>query len=266
MPNHRTIVLTQALGRATALARHLGANGWPVRCWPLTAIDPISALDWDAVAADLAASRWVLLPSPGAVDVVMSAWSCRGAVWPPELGLGLVGPGSAEALTAWLHRIPGLASARVRVPERPPHDAQALLALPQFHRLAGVPVTVLRGEDGQQAWLSTLRARGAVLRTWTVYRAREQAPPDGAGAWLARCHATGVGVGFVVASLRAGRQLSAFAREQPCSGWLWDQPVLTQHPRIAEDLRTQGWRNVVQHITGAAGLLAAIESLDSAQS
>jgi uroporphyrinogen-III synthase len=258
--NRPAVVLTQPEPRACALAASLERRGLEVVRWPLTAIDALPGIDWPSLAATLADCRWVLLPSPGAIDVVMGALFRHGIAWPTATGLGVIGPGSREALDAWRSRLAGLAGAPTVEPQRAPHDADSLLAEPALAALDGVPVAVLRRADGREAWLHTLRERGARLHAISVYAARDAAPPSDASAWLAARASHDAPLAFSVASADGGARLGVFVDGLACAAWVRDRPVFTQHPRIAEALARQGWRRVERHAPGADGLVGAIES------
>lgn len=255
-----SVVLTQAAGRAQAFNSALRSRGYDPIEWPLTRVGEEPGLDWGRLAETLAGCRWVLLPSPGAIDVVMSAFLREGLRWPDGAGLGVVGPGSEAALAAWRDRIPGLRSVRVLVPAAEPYDAAALLARSEFASLHDVAVAVLRRADGREAWLDTLRERGAVLHAVSVYSAVPLDPPDGAAGWLERRAEAGESVVFSVASADAGARLAGFVARLACARWALRQPVLTQHTTIATRLAGFGWSRIVCHPPGPAGLLAALES------
>ena len=259
-----TVVLTQPASRAAALAAALSARGIGSVGWPMTAIDEAPGLDWPDLAATLAGCRWVLFPSPAAIHVTMDALRRGGLRWPAGTGVGLIGPGSREALDGWVGRIEGLAGADRIEPHAAPFDADGLLARDELASPSGVGIAVLRRADGREAWLHALRARGAVLHAITVYAARDAAPPPQADAWLAAQAARGAPVAFSIASADAGARLGRFVDALPCARWARGRPVLTQHPRIAQALREQGWTRVERHRPGAAGLAAAIESMHDA--
>lgn len=256
-----TVVLTQPARRATALADVLRRAGVEVAGWPMTGIDETPGLDWPAIADTLSGCRWALLPSPAAVEVVFDALMRHGLAWPAATGLGLIGPGSREALDGWARRVPGLASARVLEPAAAPYDADALLARLEFASLAGSSVAVLRRADGREAWLHTLRERGATVHALTVYAACGAEPPADAGARVAAWAARDAAVVFSIASADAGSRLARAMAALPEAAWILGRPVLTQHPRIAHALERAGWRCVIRHEPGTAALAAAIESL-----
>jgi len=258
--NRPSVVLTQPAQRAGVLAESLRARGFDLVCWPMTAIGEVPGVDWPALSATLAGCRWVLLPSPGAIDVVMGALSQRGLGWPAAVGVGVIGPGSREALERWRGHLAGLRAVQVLEPRRAPHDADALLAEPELASLTGVDVAVLRRADGREAWLQTLRDRGARLHAVSVYTACDAVPPPDAEHWIAARAARDAPLAFSVASADAGARLGRFVDGLACAGWARGRPVLTQHPRIAEALVRQGWRRVERHPPGTDGLAAAIES------
>jgi uroporphyrinogen-III synthase len=89
----------------------------------------------------------------------------------------------------------------------------------------------------------------------------ELAPSPGANEWFDAQAAGGCGFAFSIASADAGRRLANHVRALPDADWLMRQPVMTQHPRIAQALRECGWREVREHPPGAEALVHALESL-----
>jgi uroporphyrinogen-III synthase len=120
---------------------------------------------------------------------------------------------------------------------------------------------VLRRADGREAWLHTLADRGAEVIARSVYRMIELAPSPGANEWFDAQAAGGCGFAFSIASADAGRRLANHVRALPDADWLMRQPVMTQHPRIAQALRECGWREVREHPPGTEALVHALESL-----
>jgi uroporphyrinogen-III synthase len=257
----RPIILTQPRPRIDALALRLRAAGLEVHAWPMSALAEVDGLDWPGLARTLAGCRWTLLPSPGAIGVAMSAFERLGLPWPSGCGIGLVGPGSVEALAGWRSRVAGLDAAVVMAPELPPYDADALLARDAFRQLAGLRVMVMRRSDGREAWLRTLEARGATVLAVSVYRSRPLDLTAEAAAWLVTRAGADAPFAVSVASAEAGRRLAAAVAPLACANWVRTQPVLTQHPGIAGALSKQGWERVRVHAPGTAGLLGALESL-----
>jgi uroporphyrinogen-III synthase len=293
-----TVVLTQPAARGGALAARLRASGIDVIELPLTETVPAGPHGPRALFAAFAGCRWVLWPSPGAIDAVLGGFAADGLGWPAGVGIGLIGPGSREALRAWQGAVPGLASAETIEPDGPTHDARALLERPELGAIAGLAVAVPRRADGREDWLDALRARGATVLALDAYEARRLAPTPAAMRALAAAldasaqgdagsvggagdaggvggagDAGGIGGGggtdrrggrtrlvFAVASADAGARLGDVVAHLGRADVAHGCPVLTQHPRIAHAMACAGWRSVRTHAPGTDALVAAIES------
>ncbi len=255
-----SVVLTQPTLRSDALKDALRAAGWEPVEVPMSVIAEESDLDWPEICLTVAQSRWVLFPSPAAIAVVMAALHRQGLSWPSGPGIGLIGPGSREMLGAWQSRIAGLAAESAIAPDVAPFDAERLLARPELNRISGDKVVVLRRADGREAWLHTLADRGAEVIARSVYRMIELVPSPCANAWFGAQVASGCGFVFSIASADAGRRLANHVLALPCADWLMSQPVMTQHPKIAQALREHGWREVIEHPPGGSALVHALES------
>jgi len=255
------VILTQPALRVAALRAALADAAFEVHHWPVSLIEAEPGLDWHAVARCVADARWTLFPSPASIDVVMSAFEAQQIDWPDSTGIGLIGPGSREALQRWVARVAGLGEVHWIEPAQSPFDADALLARAELQDLNGIGVVVLRRSDGREGWLQTIRQRGGLLTALSVYRMRPIAPPDAAPLWTAAQHQAGLRVFVSIASADAGARLYQAASTWPHGDWLLEQVVLTQHPRIAEELRNQGWRHVLEHAPGIDALVRRLESL-----
>jgi uroporphyrinogen-III synthase len=164
-------------------------------------------------------------------------------------------------LDEWQSRIAGLSTAVTIAPDVAPFDAERLLACPELNRIAGDKVMVLRRDDGREAWLHTLADRGAEVIARSVYRMIELSPSPGANEWFGAQAAGGCGFALSIASADAGRRLANHVLALPDADWLMRQPVMTQHPKIAQALRECGWREVREHPPGVSALVHALESL-----
>lgn len=255
------IVLTQPTVRSESLKAALRAGGWESFEVPMSLIAEVPDLDWPDIFATVARARWVLFPSPGAIAVVMAALERQGVIWPEGPGIGLIGPGSGEMLATWQPRIPGLARAVTIAPSLAPFDADRLLARSELVGIGGETVMVLRRADGREAWLNTLAERGAEVIARSVYRMVELVPSPVADEWFGTTASQATPFAFSIASADAGRRLASYVSSLSCAGWLMSQPVLTQHPRIAQSLRDQGWPDVREHPPGVTALVRALESL-----
>ena len=256
-----SVVLTQPDIRSDSLKDALSAVGWAPVEMPMSAIAEGTDLDWPEIFLAAEKSRWVLFPSPAAIAVVMAALQRHGLRWPSGPGIGLIGPGSREMLDAWQSRIAGLSTAVRIAPNVAPFDSERLLACPELNQIAGDKVMVLRRADGREAWLHTLTERGAELIARSVYRMIELAPSTDANEWFRAQAAGGCRFAFSIASADAGRRLADHVLALPDADWLMSQPVMTQHPKIAQALRECGWREVREHPPGVSALVHALESL-----
>ncbi len=257
----KSIVLTQPVVRSESIKAALRAGGWESVEVPMSAIAEVNDLDWPEICATAARARWVLFPSPGAIAVVMAALERQGLSWPQGPGIGLIGPGSREMLGSWPSRIPGLAHAVTIAPSLAPFDADRLLGRPELLAIGGDTVMVLRRADGREAWLNTLAQRGAEVIARSVYRMIELLPSPVADEWFDKTASQARPFVLSIASADAGRRLASHVSSLPCAGWLMSQPVLTQHPKIAQSLREQGWPDVREHPPGVSALVHALESL-----
>lgn len=254
------IVLTQPAVRVQAMIQALQQRGARLQHWPMTELFPRPDVDWPAVCRSVTHAQWLLLPSPGAIEIAFSALAEQGLIWPPSCSIGLVGPGSRSALARWRERIPGLSSARVIEPELAPFDARALLARPELQQLDGRSVVVLRREAGQHDWLVELERRGARLLVANVYEQRALPLSTDARTWLADRARERESFAVSIASSQAGALLAGHVAAEPDQAWLLAQPVLTHHPRIAQSLEKQGWRRVLLHDPGVEALWRTLES------
>jgi uroporphyrinogen-III synthase len=256
---HSVLILTQPALRTDPLLQALREHGVAFVHWPMSRLEPEPGLDWDALLRSLDGCRWVFLPSPGVVAIVMARLAERGLGWPADCGVALIGPGSRAELDRWAPRVPGLAEAPVVSPSREPFDAAGLLAEPALADLAGQRVAVLRRADGREDWLATLRGRGALLEATIVYRSTPLAPGPAAAAWLQDRAGCDAPVAFSVTSAGVAERLGRWVGAQACARWAFAQPALAVHPRIAQALRSQGWQRVHLHAPGPAGLLHGVE-------
>ena len=253
------LILTQPALRTDPLLLALREHGVAFVHWPMSRLEPEPGLDWGALLRSLDGCRWVFLPSPGVVAIVMARLAEHALAWPADSGVALIGPGSRAELDRWAPRVPGLAEASVVSPSGEPFDAAGLLAEAALADLAGQRVAVLRRADGREDWLATLRGRGALLEATVVYRSTPLAPGPAAAAWLQERAAGDAPVAFSVTSTGVAARLGRWVGAQACARWAFAQPALAVHPRIAQALRAQGWQRVHLHAPGPAGLLRGVE-------
>lgn len=253
------VVLTQPAPRVARIAARLRAFGHetlecPVR--RLVGIDPARAPD----LATLRRQDWVVFVSPGAVEFGLK---CLHQAWPDEVGIAVVGPGTASSL-ADCHRIgPGV---RIVRPARAPYDAAALIERPEFRDPVGLRVLVLRGETGRDDWIDRLRALGAQVEIRAVHRAESLPVNLATLAHLAVWRASEVPAVFVFTSVDAVTTVDAALDATGDLDWAQGQRALAQHPRIVAALRAAGWCRAELIEPGESGLVRAIESDEAAAS
>ncbi|MFT3804202.1 MAG: uroporphyrinogen-III synthase [Burkholderiaceae bacterium] len=284
------LVITQSTARIAILRARLAERGHDSLLLPFSTItDSPSAPDPASLRAAIAAHDRVVPVSPTAVERMLAACTDAGSGrrdWPPATRLAVVGPGSLRALAADL---PPPVLAGVIRPASAPFDADHLIDEPALRDCAGLRVLVLRGETGSDRWIDTLRRRGALVTVLSLYRNVPLEPGDAGReslrAWLARAPADGVTDGAADGGLDG---VPAGGPDEVPDGipdvcWLFNQTAiavrccawlratgqssladrhraLAIHPRIAQALSGQGWRQVSLIEPGEASLLAAIES------
>lgn len=256
------VLLTQPALRVSPWIEALRKAGIQARHWPLTELVLQPGLDLVHLRDRINASRWTLLPSPSAVSLLMQAFQTSGLSWPPQAGIGLIGPGSHQALQPWMSRVAGLAQAPVCCPDQPPYDASALLALEVFQRIEGQPILMLHRADGRAEWIRELLARGAQLEVRALYLQRAVQVPANERAWMIASAKAMKQVPVGVASRGAGEALLNTASDLGVAAWLCDQEVLTQHPSIAHALRRLGYRRVSVHEPGVDDFLRVLRALE----
>ena len=259
------ILLTQPALRMAPWLEALQQAGHRVWHWPLSTLELEPSIHLRHLHTRIRASDWVFLPSPGAVTLLMQALAGAELPWPEGSRLGLIGPGSAQALAEWTPRLRGLAQARWRVPQHPPFDAKALLALPDFSEAGPQRVLVLHRADGSTAWLRDLLCRGIRLEVHALYRQIAVPLPQVASQFLRNAMQQARPVCVSVASRGAGSALMGAAESLGAGAWLSEQPVFTQHTAIARALQVQGFRRIIVHNPGVHAFMVALRTVESAR-
>ncbi|HWS75445.1 MAG TPA: uroporphyrinogen-III synthase [Quisquiliibacterium sp.] len=253
------VVLTQPAPRASALANRLRARGHEVvpiisrrlvRC----AQAPRPA---EFVASLPGACDWVVFVSPGSIGIALEDDDEAVPPWPADVGIAVVGPGSAQALAEL-----GIGPPRVRVvvPGAAPYDAAALLATAPFDAPAGLRVLVVHGERARTDWHEALRQRGAVVRGLAVYRSEPVRADSATVGQLRDWCVAGAPAVFVFTSVDAVLDCDALLAAESLDGWARAQPALAVHPRIVAALAQRGWEAARLIEPGEPALLAGIES------
>lgn len=160
------VLVTRPAHQADELCALIEAAGGRAVRFPTLAIGAVPDTGVARAAlATLAHFDLVLFVSANAVDQAVALRPA--ASWPAGLRCAALGAGTARALAR--HGLP----AHLLAP--PPHDSEALLAMPQLRELTGQRILIIRGAGGRELLGETLRARGAQVDYAEVY---QRARPD----------------------------------------------------------------------------------------
>lgn len=264
-----TLIVTRPAQDAGSLIDALRARGRPVVALPVLAIEPID--DPSLLASTLAqvdAYRLVVFVSPNAIR---HALAMRDAPWPVGTAIGVMGPGSVEALAL---RGIGPPTHRVISPtDGPGHgerfDSEALFdaldATIGIARGFDGRALILRGNGGRAWFADRLRGLGIAVDEVAAYRRTRPVADAAATSALRTLYATRAPVVFIVTSSEGIENLVAIV-EAAVAGdatevrsWLSASRILAPHERIAEKARAAGFSVVSLCAPGDRGILAAIE-------
>jgi uroporphyrinogen III methyltransferase/synthase len=186
-----TVVITRPAGQSSELIKELAAAGVASLDFPLIDIAPVTDdAPLRAALASLERYALVVFVSPNAVD---HAFARRDGIWPHALPVGVVGPGSVQALArhgvaAPAHQVISPASANDD--ESTSFDSEGLYAAIETSlgatSLEGKRVLIVRGDGGREWLADRLREAGAEVEAVAAYR--RIVPEPSIGGW-ARVHA-----------------------------------------------------------------------------
>lgn len=166
--------------------------------------------------------------------------------WPARLGLATVGSGSREELEA------GGFSGVIAPPAQ--SDSEALLALPEFTRVAGKRIVIFRGEGGRKFLGEALVARGALVEHAACYR---RTLPEGGGAPLATAWAGGAVDAITVSSGEGLANLLEMLGDEATPRFA-QAALFVPHPRVAEEAARRGLGRAIVAGPGDAEMAAAL--------
>ena len=237
------IAVTRPAAQAAGLVERIAALGGRPILFPLLEILPAAdPAALHAQAARLAAFDWAIFISPNAVQYGMAAVRAALGGWPAQVRVAAVGQGSARAL-----RAAGITEILAPV-ER--FDSEALLALPEMHRVEERRMAIFRGDGGRELLADTLRVRGAQVEYLACYQRRK---PTQSGADLL---AAAPDVLTVTSSEALGYLWNMLDTEQ--QQYCVRLPLFVPHPRIADKALELGFRYVQATDGGDDGLLAGL--------
>jgi uroporphyrinogen-III synthase len=223
----RGILVTRPREQAAGLARLIEQAGGRAILFPAIEIEdlpPPSAL------ANLERFDIAIFISPTAASKVMA----RLSAWPSGLRAAAVGAGTRRELER--HRMTKVISPRAGA------DSEALLE--ELRDVAGKRIVIFRGEGGRELLGETLRQRGARVEYAECYRRRRPA----ASSSFEKPDAVTVSSAQGLANL--------FELLDPAM--LRSKPLFVPHPRIAEEARARGVREVLVAGPGDEQMLDAL--------
>jgi uroporphyrinogen-III synthase len=137
----------------------------------------------------------------------------------------------------------------------PPHDSEALLALPQLQDLSGQRILIIRGVGGRELLCETLRARGAAVNYAEVY---QRTRPDSDTRDILAAWAQGAVDVVTVTSGEALQNLVAMLGE-PGRGRLLTTPLVVVSGRMVQQALALGFTSPrLAEAAGDAALMAAL--------
>jgi uroporphyrinogen III methyltransferase/synthase len=267
-----TVVITRPAGQSNELIARLAAAGIATLDFPLIDIAPVTdEAPLRAALASLERYALVVFVSPNAVD---HAFARSDAIWPHALPIGVVGPGSVQALARH-----GVAAPAYKVISPPSgadedtarFDSEGLFAAIDSAldatSLEGKRVLIVRGDGGREWLADRLREAGAEVDTVAAYR--RLVPEPSIGGW-ARVHELLAGVPHVwlLTSSEGVRNLHELAQDHLTAdeiAQLKRAALVTPHPRIAQTARALGFDSITVSGAGderiARALIAAVPTV-----
>jgi uroporphyrinogen III methyltransferase/synthase len=234
----RGIVVTRPAGQARHLQSLIEAAGGRPIPFPAIEIEEFP----ERALPELESFDVAIFVSPTAAQCALK----KRATWPAQLSVAAIGKGTRRVLER--HGI-----AEILAPDSG-GDSEALLALPALQNVAGKRILIVRGEGGRELLGDKLAERGAQVEYAECYRRvlPRADPAELLSAWErgevdAVTVSSGEGLENLLELLgEAGRQR------------LLDTPLFVSHPRIAEQAREAGMREVIVAGLGDEEMLDAL--------
>ena len=242
-----TVMVTRPRHQAARLCKLIEACGGRVIVFPvLDIIDIEDIAPARALVARLEEFDLAIFVSANAVHKAAPLIAARAGL-PAQLRVAVIGGRSAEALQSH-----GL---RADIQSPAGFTSEALLALPEMHRVQGKNVVIFRGAGGRELLGEALTQRGAAVNYAEVYR---RARPECESTALARILEENKNI-IIVATSNEGLQNlfeMAGAQGQPLLG---HTRLVVMSARNAEFARNFGMgATVVAEQTGDEGLLGGV--------
>jgi uroporphyrinogen III methyltransferase/synthase len=260
-----TVVITRPAGQSNELIRQLSAAGIDSLEFPLIDIAPVADdAPLRAALGSLERYALVVFVSPNAVD---HAFARRDGIWPHALPVGVVGPGSVQALArhgvaAPAHQV--ISPNSTNDDESTNFDSEGLFAAIEASLgptgLEGKRVLIVRGDGGREWLADRLREAGAEVEAVAAYR--RIVPEPSIGGW-ARVHALLAGAphAWLLTSSEGVRNLHELAQEHLTADELVQlkrATLVTPHPRIAQTARALGFDRMTVSGAGDERIVRAL--------
>ncbi|MFL9896153.1 fused uroporphyrinogen-III synthase HemD/membrane protein HemX [Paraburkholderia sp. RL17-381-BIF-C] len=267
-----TVVITRPAGQSNELIARLAEVGLATLDFPLIDVAPVTDdAPLRAALSSLERYALVVFVSPNAVD---HAFAHSDTIWPHALPIGVVGPGSVQALAR--HGVSAPAYNMISPPsgadeEAARFDSEGLFAAIDMAlgatNLEGKRVLIVRGDGGREWLAERLREAGAEVETVAAYR--RLVPEPSIGGW-ARVHELLAGEphAWLLTSSEGVRNLHELAQDHLTVDeivQLKRATLVTPHPRIAQTARALGFDSIT--VSGAGDerivrtLLAAVPTV-----
>jgi uroporphyrinogen III methyltransferase/synthase len=267
-----TVVITRPAGQSNELIARLAEVGLATLDFPLIDVAPVTDdAPLRAALSSLERYALVVFVSPNAVD---HAFAHSDTIWPHALPIGVVGPGSVQALAR--HGVSAPAYNVISPPsgadeEAARFDSEGLFAAIDMAlgatNLEGKRVLIVRGDGGREWLAERLREAGAEVETVAAYR--RLVPEPSIGSW-ARVHELLAGEphAWLLTSSEGVRNLHELAQDHLTVDeivQLKRATLVTPHPRIAQTARALGFDSIT--VSGAGDerivrtLLAAVPTV-----
>ncbi|MDU0810265.1 MAG: uroporphyrinogen-III synthase [Burkholderia sp.] len=251
-----TIILTQSRNclQYRVFAEQIVASGYTVLDFPLIDIsaadDPIPIT---TAFRSLNKYELSIFMSPNAINYTFAS---HNVIWPIDLSIGVVGPGSIAALARYgiakpLHHIisPSLSSNG----NTPEYDSEHLYdAINKAYRkgastLSGKRILIFRGDSGREWLENRLRDAGANILVVTAYR--RTIPMPCIKTWE-RVHRIlqGVPHAWFITSSGSLQNLNKLTQANLTKSdlvLLKHSPIITPHPRIEKTARALGFNQII---------------------
>ncbi len=217
-----SVLVTRPAAQAQGLCDMIASAGGEPVPFPVMAIRPIPARIPELMDLD-----WLVFISTNAVKAFFDQLS---QPLPTELKVAVIGAKTAHALQQ-------LGVGATLIPPSP-YTSEALLQLPDWQKVQGRRVLIVRGVGGRETLRETLEQRGAQVEYCEVYR--RELPEADARQLLTRWRDRGIDL--VTVSSNEGLANLAQLLGPEGTLLLRQTPIVAINARMAGAIRAQGWR------------------------